>query len=167
MKMIQRILFRAASALLCVLALSSCWGSEEDEFTNYITINDLKFSVTEAHYRKAQTDGVKLQLRAGDVKLFVFVSQSQVGKTLKLEDFKSDASNYWTIETNDGEADSRTTRSDRGTLMLNYREKDGSLTFTLDMDVVLGHGYAIESHFNGVAKSADNQDIIIDEDKED
>jgi hypothetical protein len=35
------------------------------------------------------------------------------------------------------------------------------------MDVVLGHGYAIESHFNGVAKSADNQDIIIDEDEED
>ena len=47
MKMIQKFLFRAASALLCVLALSSCWGSEEYDFTNYISTS---FSSTNYHY---------------------------------------------------------------------------------------------------------------------
>ena len=162
--MIQRFFFRAASALLCIFALSSCWNAEEIDFTNFVEINDIRNTIIDVKYKSATVDGLSLILDAGELKLTVTVSDSQIGKVIDLATFQSDASNYWVIKTGDGEADSRTTRSDRGKMRLNRSDNKGEPVFTLEMDVILGYGYSIVANYAGTATNADKQDIIDQDD---
>lgn len=144
--------------------LSSCISSDEEEyFSDYFVIGDLKFGINSAKYKEA--GGLTVTLYSEKLFVKVFLSPSLVGKTVDLATLGRSETDYWIITTNEGKADSRELingkpRSDSGTITVNL--DSSSKRLTVDMDCILGRSYGIEAHYNGKAEP-DMQDIIIDQ----
>lgn len=155
-----------AFALLLAAGLffSSCKSSEEEEhFTDYFVIGDVKFGIDSAKYKEA--GGLTVTLNSNKLFVKVFLSPSLVGKTVDLATLGRSETDYWIITTNEGKADSRELingkpRSDSGTIKVNLDSSTKHMV--VDMDCVLGRSYGIEAHYNGKAEP-DMQDIIIDQ----